>query len=407
VAFEMAVTPTLADLGQHVSLAVGVPSVEQADMLSPTIAACVPQDHLETVLLEHAQSLSCLTVVTAAETTLMPHDGSGVRVQARDVRSGEEAMFGAQYLIAADGAHGTTRGSLGIGTVATGSLHESLTAVIRAPLWDVVGTHRYLLYAIDGSPHATGLFLPAGGGDRWIYGLEWDPSTERLADYTEQRIVHLVRAAAGVADLDVVVERTGAFQFVAELADRFRCGPVFLVGDAAHRVTPRGGTGMNSAMASGHNLAWKMAWVVKGWVAPDLLDSYEAERRPLVQHNITRSIDPEGSRRHPGDEVHVDLAGRIAHKWALRSDDRRVSTIDLVDEGSFTLFTGPDTPAERVASVTQNHRAPVTVQALDTTTAIGLGIGIDGAMLVRPDAVAVWSVTGCSTQTAMRQPTLV
>ena len=93
------------------------------------------------------------------------------------------------------------------------------------------------------------------------------------------------------------VERSGAFSFVAELADRFRAGSVFLTGDAAHRVTPRGGTGMNAAIASAHDLAWKLGWVLRGWSGPALLDTYETERRPVVEHNIARSIDPEGSRR--------------------------------------------------------------------------------------------------------------
>ena len=61
---------------------------------------------------------------------------------------------------------------------------------------------------------------------------------------------------------------------------------VFLVGDAAHRVTPRGGTGMNTAIHDGYDLGWKLGWVLNGWAPEALLDCYESERRPVAEHNV-------------------------------------------------------------------------------------------------------------------------
>jgi 2-polyprenyl-6-methoxyphenol hydroxylase-like FAD-dependent oxidoreductase len=101
-----------------------------------------------------------------------------------------------------------------------------------------------------------------------------------------------IRRAAGVADLPLRLERLGSFSSAAQLAEHFRHGDVFLVGDAAHRVTPRGGTGMNTAIQDGHDLGWKLGWVLRGWAHPDLLDSYERERRPVAEHNVARSADP-------------------------------------------------------------------------------------------------------------------
>ena len=143
----------------------------------------------------------------------------------------------------------------------------------------------------------------------------WDPANERLADYTEDRLAALIGSAAGTAGLPVRIERVGSFSFAALVADRFREGDVFLAGDAAHRVTPRGGTGMNMAMQGAFALGWRLAWVLRGWAGPELLDGYERERRPIVEHNIERSTDPEGSRRDPGEELQMDLAGRIQHLW--------------------------------------------------------------------------------------------
>jgi putative polyketide hydroxylase len=157
------------------------------------------------------------------------------------------------------------------------------------------------------------VFLPADRGDRWGYGTMVDPRD--VESYTPERFVRRIRAGAGIADLDVSIERVGAFGFAAQLADRFRAGNVFLAGDAAHRVTPRGGTGMNTAIRGGHDLGWKLGWVLRGWAGPELLATYEAERRPVAAHNVARSADPDGSTRETADELHVDLGGRIPHVW--------------------------------------------------------------------------------------------
>jgi putative polyketide hydroxylase len=315
-----------------------------------------------------------------------------VRVRLRAAATGATSDVRAAYVVAADGGRAPVRRALGIGSVSSGALYESVSAVVRAPLWDVVGAHRFLLYGVD-APAAPGTFLPAGEGDRWIFATERRPDHEHLADDTPERIAGLVRAGAGVPGLPVAVERIGAFSFVAELADRFREGRVLLAGDAAHRVTPRGGTGMNTAIASARDVAWKLAWVLRGWAGPALLDTYESERRPVVEHNVARSVDPAGSRRPAGDEVHVDLAGRLAHRWTGRDGERR-STLDMVDELGLTLLTGPDGEAWRAAAARLDVAVPLRVHALDPTTAVGLGVGRAGAVLVRPDAVPVWTTAG-------------
>ena len=83
--------------------------------------------------------------------------------------------------------------------------------------------------------------------------------------------------------------------------------------------------------------------MLRGWAGPELLDSYEAERRPIAAHNVARSADPDGSTRDAADELHVDLGGRIPHVW-VHADEGRVSTLDLLGPG-LTLFTGPDSRA--------------------------------------------------------------
>ena len=171
------------------------------------------------------------------------------------------------------------RRALGIAMHGPDNLVEAVTALFRAPLWDLAGDRRYGLYSIE-HPDAEGIFLPAGRGDRWLYGVMGEPGAGLARQLTEDVVAHRIRVASGDPGLRPRIERMGSFTFAAQVAERFRSGGAFLIGDAAHRATPRGGTGMNTAIHDGHDLGWKLAWVLRGWAGPELLDSYESERRP-------------------------------------------------------------------------------------------------------------------------------
>jgi len=164
-------------------------------------------------------------------------------------------------------------------------------------------------------------------------------------------------------------------------------GATFLVGDAAHRVTPRGGTGLNTAIADGLNLGWKLAWVLQGWAPDSLLATYEAERRSIAAHNVARSADPFGSRREPLSEMQVDLGGRIPHAWleGVVGDDRRTSTLDLPGPGLTLLTAGAPEPWQRAAAALA---LPVSVDEIGANVGRAIGLNPDGgALLVRPDGV--------------------
>jgi putative polyketide hydroxylase len=268
------------------------------------------------------------------------------------------------------------------------------------------------------TPGAEGLFV-ASGRHRWGYGWELqdgDPTTP-----TPEQVVERIRASAGLPHLDVELQGAFEWTFGAELAARFRSGPVFLVGDAATRTSPRRATGMNTGIAAAHNLAWKLAWVLRGWADEALLDTYEEERRPVGLANAQRSLlqreDPHeasgledfgvtyssaaiatmdhveppatiGERAAPGR--------RAPHGW-LDLTGRRVSTLDLFD-GRLTLLTGSGgsdwcAAAQRLAV----DDLPLAVLRLgpdvpDPDGSLGLryGVGARGAVLIRPDGFVAW-----------------
>jgi 2,4-dichlorophenol 6-monooxygenase len=124
----------------------------------------------------------------------------------------------------------------------------------------------------------------------------------------------------GIPDLDIEVHAVSHWEFEGVVARRQRVGPVFLAGNAAHRHPPTGGLGLNTAVQDAHNLAWKLDAVLSGQASDALLDSYEAERRPVGAFNVNHCLTNAGGH------------ARIATALGLRADQSEEDGWDAVTE---------------------------------------------------------------------------
>jgi hypothetical protein len=140
------------------------------------------------------------------------------------------------------------------------------------------------------SPDATGTFVAHDIDHTWVYMHPFDPTHESLGNYDEGRCREIVCRGLGSTAHPFTIRTVRAWTMTAQVAERYRDGRIFLVGDAAHRFPPTGGLGLNTGVQDAHNLVWKLAAVDAGRAAEALLDTYEQERRPVAQRNADVSL---------------------------------------------------------------------------------------------------------------------
>ncbi|MFD1148877.1 aklavinone 12-hydroxylase RdmE [Saccharothrix hoggarensis] len=391
--------------------------------LSPERHGMSGQDHVEPVLLRRARELGA-DVRFETELVSFEQDDDGVTALVRDRPSGREWTVRADYLVAADGHRGAVREALGIARQGRGPLSHHIGVVFDADLADHLVQDRFTLFYLRNQAF-TGVLAATNTERRNVFTVEYDPARESLADYPPQRCAELLRIATDVPDLEPDIVEVTAWEMAAWVSDRFRSGRVFLVGDAAKVTPPTGGLGGNTAIGDGHDIAWKLAAVLKGEAGPGLLDSYEAERRPyaelvvdgsfanyvqrfaphLAGPDVPEPIDPLrlvlGYRCRSGAVLVEDddpapmedpaqpsgRPGFRAPHVTVEHDGAVKSTVDLF-RGWTLLTLNPDWAA---ADVTAPPALDVPV-VRDTTGELAkrYGIGEEGASLIRPDGVVAW-----------------
>lgn len=422
----------------------GYPTDAQALRVSPSTPCCCPQDHLEPVLADHLREQGG-SIRFGEQVIALTQHPDGVRVEAVEIATGRARRIHARYLVGADGPRSFVRDAVGIGVDELGRLGDFIAVTFRADLTRRLDGPPGAVNAVD-IDGADGVFVPTGPDDRWVYAREWSPGAEPVQDWSIGRCAELIRTASGVPDLCPEILSVLPFVMAGQVARSFRSGRVLLVGDAVHRTTPVGGTGMNTAIQAAHNLGWKLAWVLRGWAGPSLLDSYEAERRPVGTQAVARSLQ-----RGPMPDVPTDTGNALrwdidvrypvapdgtADRWAgaraphgwIEHRGRRMSTVDLFAD-KMTLLTHPGgarwrrclselvTCSTPILSITVGpaggagckdldgagvgcrapavrHGRPDTVTDIDGALGRLLGSDPQAVALVRPDGFVAWRSSG-------------
>lgn len=410
--------------------------------VTPTRNCLCAQDDLEPVLRRFAEDSRLGELRFNTELTAFSYNDDGVSGVLLDRMSSTESAIRARYLIAADGAQSRIRRQLGVRMVGEERVYDSVNILFHADLRQWVEHRPAALYFIE-QPELRGTFLTINGADRWgflIHSLS--QYGFRPESFTPEHCIALVRQAVGVPDLPVSILGVSPWEASAIVADRYRDGPVFLAGDAAHEMPPTGGFGLNTGVQDVHNLVWKLAAVLRGGADPALLDSYHAERQPLAEA-ITRAslanalsmgrttratsavlprreflneqglifgasyesnaVIPDGTPpivvADPTTE-YVPSArpgSRAPHVWLQRGEER-LSTIDLF-RAHFTLLAGKDGSAwiDAARQIAWPSWPPLLAYRIghDLTDPDGnwhtvYGVQPDGAVLVRPDGYVAW-----------------
>jgi putative polyketide hydroxylase len=403
-------------------------------VLSPAGLGTAGQDKLEPVLRRHAEELGAdLRFDTPLVSFSQDDDGVTALL-------GDGTEVRADYLVGADGGRGDVRAALGVERHGAGSLGHNISIIFDADLGDLVDPDRPTLHVLH-NEQANGVFITVDHAiDRHLLSVSYDPAEgQSPADFTVERCTELVRLVTEVPDLEPAITAVLPWEMAAAVADRFRVGRVLLAGDAAKVTPPSGGLGGNTAVGDAYDLAWKLAAVLNSTAGPGLLDTYEAERRPIAERVVAEamrllsnrgpaSADPDQVSEHqravelvlgfryrsaavrtededPSDaENPYEPTGRpgfrAPHVW-LHRNGTRTSTVDLFGD-DFVLLSGPDgglwaSAADEVAA-RLGVPVPTHVIGKELTDTNGeflarYGISPTGATLVRPDGVIAWRAT--------------
>ncbi|MGV0050156.1 FAD-dependent monooxygenase [Mycobacterium colombiense] len=415
----MVVRPTLNSAEEEPALDVEA-IFAGLDELSPEPAAqYCPQSRLEPILRDAARRGGS-EVRYGTELSSMGLDETGVTAVLRDVESGESQTVRADYLVAADGVHSPIRNRLGVTTSGYGALPIYVVFVyFRAP-W-----RRFIPKLRDGdgvqvkNDDVDGIFLVAQGDLGMFITTYFPGAGESAEQFTPQRCRELLTTAIG-EPIDIDVIEVAAWQPYERVADQFECGRAFLVGDSAHTMPPFKAGGANTAIQSAHNLAWKLAAVLHGTAAPELLATYHAERHPVGRFAARQSLtgpsvallraggdmpqlppDEEcpmfnlligyryrsaavvtGDADGDGlvDELRAQPGTRVPHVWVREG----LSTLDLLGP-RFSVLSGDERWCAAAASASlAAHRFYSDEWAAIT------GLPPEGALLIRPDDFVGW-----------------
>jgi 2-polyprenyl-6-methoxyphenol hydroxylase-like FAD-dependent oxidoreductase len=375
------------------------PLPETDPRLSPCRPFHSPQTHTEKVL------LNALMAEPLAQ-VLFEHRVRQLRPLPQGVELDLETPDGplqvrAEWIVAADGAGSPTRKMCGIEADGPGDLGHFLNVFFHADFGTRLEGKSAVLYNIL-REDLVEFFVSVNGRDLWLmhHFLQSGDAVPNGKDFEE-----IIRSAAGLSDLRVNVLGVAPWVMSPKVAARFRADRVFFTGDAAARLSPAGGMGMNVGLQSAHNLVWKLAAVVRGRASESLLESYEKERRSLSVAVMRHTNDNAGE---IFKQVNLALNGDLdSLKSQLSHSHRRTESLQF-DVGTRygDAFRFPHVPIGQDGRstldlfgkdfvVVAGPKAYLTGSGLPAVEVLDalpeeLDCGPSGAVLVRPDGFVAY-----------------
>jgi 2-polyprenyl-6-methoxyphenol hydroxylase-like FAD-dependent oxidoreductase len=337
---------------------------------SPQKRERCPQNMFDPVLRAFAASQPSVELRYRTRLTSFTEGHDGVIAEVED-DGGRRTPIRAQYLAGCDGARSLVRETLGIGMSGNPALTYTTNIIFRCPhlrsLHDKGPAYRFILLGPEGT-WAT--IVAINGRDQWRFSLIGGAEQR---EHTIEEIHAAIRRAVGV-DFDYEILSVVPWVRRELVADRFRTGRGFILGDAAHAMSPTGGFGMNTGIGDAVDLSWKLAAVLGGWGGAALLDSYETERRPVgarnvaeASRNLRRMLSP-GARPALLDatdrgvreraELGTEFAALMRHEWftlGMHLGYRYESSPICWPDGT---AAPPDDPKVYVQTARPGHRAP-------------------------------------------------
>lgn len=272
----------------------GTHPARQADytLASPSENCDLPQTLLEPILIGHAAARGSRIRFDTEYLGLEEHEG-GVTVHVRDRVAGNTYAIEARYVIGADGGRSKVAKDIGLPFEGQMDVAGSMNIVFHADLSTKVEHRPSVLYWVlqpgsDIGGIGMGLVRMVRPWDEWlvVWGYDINEPPPQIDDETATQIVHNL---IGDDTVPVTIRSTSLWGNNKMYATRYRHGRVFCMGDAVHRHPPSNGLGSNTSVQDAYNLAWKLAFVLRGQAGEGLLDSYDEERAPIGRQIVLRA----------------------------------------------------------------------------------------------------------------------
>jgi 2-polyprenyl-6-methoxyphenol hydroxylase-like FAD-dependent oxidoreductase len=258
--------------------------VDQKLDYTPEPRVACAQIFYDPILLAEARSLPSVTIRHLTSLDGFTQDEDGVSATITDRQTGQSETIRARYLVGCDGADGTVVTALGFGYEGLGLVAHSVNVFFRsAELMKIhdKGWSRFFRFTDAGG--TWGEIIGIDGKELWrLSVLNADPNFN--ADRYMRRLI-------GRNDVPYEILSVMDWERRERVAQHYRDRRVFICGDAAHQNSPTGGLGLHTGLADAVDLGWKLIATLQGWGGNALLDSYEAERKPIALLNVQACTD--------------------------------------------------------------------------------------------------------------------